>query len=57
MRVWASLSRVDIAASIAEPSPQAGGAGAAGTGMGPDSGVTLADSAALTSADGADAGR
>ena len=31
MSNWANLSRVDIAASIAAPSPQAGGAGAAGT--------------------------
>ena len=29
---WASLSRVDMAASSADPSPQAGGTGAAGSG-------------------------
>jgi hypothetical protein len=48
---------VDIAASIAAPSPHAGGAGAAGGDSGPDSGVTLADSVAVTSADDGAAAR
>lgn len=53
MSSWASLSRVDMAASMAEPLPQAGGAGAAGGLSGPESGVTVADSAAPTSLGGA----
>jgi hypothetical protein len=45
---------VDIAANMAAPVPHAGGAGAAGGVSGPDSGVTVADSAPVTeSEDGA----
>jgi hypothetical protein len=48
---------VDIVASNAAPVPHAGGAGAVGGINGPDSGVTLADSAALTSAEDGAAAR
>jgi hypothetical protein len=48
---------VDIVASIAAPVPHAGGAGAVGGINGPDSGVTVADSAPVTSAEDGAAAR